>query len=631
MKDFSGLVKLLTDNGLTDVSHLGVASQSSLSQWSRPNDAQRATQDNTWDYAFHTGEDSRAWWTLTFPRRHFVSHIILENRRTADFQDRCTDISVYCGGPAGEELVHSRNVLFGALPEQLPLIIAVNQKSPVTMIRIVKNTPGALHLARVRVLCDAVIESRFGGTTPVFVAQNDDGFGERLKAVMNAMLMAEAFGGRFYFNWGPLRRTAETLKTQSVDHRKTTFSADFIRAHHVNKAILNSVSIGEFHSLPQGETLAARMSGYDGVTIRQNLAPFQHKELAARNVDPKTAYPRIFEKIAFAPALARMKDLADRVDLAADTVALHLRSGDVVYGPPRGVGRFAGKCFPYPLVTTFIRERTAAGDDLLVFGQDEDFLAALQRNQGVRLARDYLPANATATEAALFEICLMSRCKEICAGSSGFAHVASWRGGAPISSLYALFEPARARAIIHDHVMSAGSIGGVNDGANDGISDLQKAFACWAALYVCGDALAITEADLDLLGASRRYDPENDLYLLAEACSLYARGDAATAEALLKACFETRFAGPRTGDYMSILYPIRTTFQAGATSVPETWVRTLDSAARSGQPVAAFCMTLIRDKEGKTALRDDYIGLFRAAGQTDHSAFHGYIDREMTP
>jgi hypothetical protein len=627
VKDFSSLVKLMTDNGLTDVSHLGVAAQSSLSQWSRPNDAQRATQDNTWDYAFHTGEDSRAWWTLTFPRRRFVSHIILENRRTEDFQDRSADISVYCSGPAGEELVHSRNVTFGALPRQLPLIIAVNEYTPVTAIRIERNTPGALHLSRVRVLCNAEVEGRFGGMIPTFVAQNPDGYGERLRAMMNAMLMAEAFGGRFYFNWGPLQRPQEKLKAQSVDDRKTIFSPKFIRAHHVSRATLKKLNIGEFHSLPQNETFADCVNRYDGVTIRQSLAGFHREALAARNIDLKIAYPRIFEKIAFAPPLARMKDLADSVDLAADTVALHLRAGDVIYGAARGVGRFAGKCFPYPLVTTFIRDRTAAGDALLVFGQDEDFLTALQRNQGVRLARDYLPANATATEAALFEICLMSRCKEICAGSSGFAYIASWRGGAPISSLYNLFEPARARAIIHDHVMTGQD--------SDGVSDLQKAFACWAALYVCGDALAITEADLDLLGAARRYDPENDLYLLAEACSLYARGDVAGAEALLKACFETRFAGPQPGDYLSILNPGKSTYQAGANSIPgawvlpPAWVRTLDAAARSGQPVAAFCMVLIRDKEGKTALRDDYIGLFRAAGQTDHAAFHGYLDREM--
>lgn len=620
MKDFSGLVKLLTDNGLTDVSHLGVASQSSLSQWSRPDDAQRATQDNSWDYAFHTGEDSRAWWTLTFPRRHFVSHIILENRRSADFQNHCADLSVHCSGPAGEELVHSRSVVFGALPGQMPLIITVNPKVPVTAIRIEKNTPGALHLSRVRVLCDAVVEGRFGGTMPNFIAQNTDGFGERLKAMMNAMLMARTFDGHFYFNWEPLQGTPDFLKSQSVDIRENTFSPEFIEKHHLDKEKLTSINIGEFQALAQDETFESKIRNYDGVVIRQNLANFQRTALSARKVNVQVEYPGIFESIVFSEPLARVKDLADRVDLATNTVAIHLRAGDVVYGAARTVGRFAPKSIPFPLVIDFIGQGKASGRDFLVFGQDEEFLTHLKQAFEVKLARDYLH-DFTATEAALFEICLMSRCREIYAGTSGFASVASRRGQSPISSLYSCFEPEQAREIIHRHIISG----------NDllFISDLQKSFACWAALYIYGDSLANTQTERDLLDAARRYDPENDLYRLADACSLYARGAGPEAEAILKNCFETRFSQPFRDNDLSILDTVRYTMK-GVTTMPETWVRTLDAAARSGQPVAAFCMALIRDEEGKTALCDDYIGLFRAAGRTDHEAFHGFLDREMS-
>ncbi|MDX3930170.1 MAG: FkbM family methyltransferase [Shinella sp.] len=168
MKDFGELTKMLISNGLKDVSSRGRASQSSSSRWSNPNDAQRATTDNTFDFAFHTGEDSNAWWKLELPRAQYISYIIVENRRDEKYQHKANDISVFCTDASGERLVYRGNSTFGALPRQLPLIIALDRKMSISAVRIAKNIPGALHLSRVRLMCDdeliedAVIETIFG-------------------------------------------------------------------------------------------------------------------------------------------------------------------------------------------------------------------------------------------------------------------------------------------------------------------------------------------------------------------------------------------------------------------------------------------------------------------------------------
>jgi hypothetical protein len=605
VKDFSGIVKLLTDNGLTDVSHLGVAAQSSLSRWSRPDDAQRATQDNTWDYAFHTGEDAEAWWSITFAKPQFLSLVIIENRRDVVYQGRAAELSVFCTVSGSERLLYRGTTEFGALPRQLPLILPADRKLPITSLRIVRNTPGALHLARVRILGDTSVLQRVSGRQPIFVAMNADGFGERLRAIMNAMLMARTFGGSFVFNWDPMHVPAEVLKTHSVTSREETFSSDFLEKYHIDGASLKEMQIREFTDLRPVETQEHRTGRPEGLQVWHQLNQFQTDKLRSMGVSPSSQYGQIFESISFSLHLERVKSLADAIDLPEDIVALHLRAGDVIYGPVRSLGRFAAKCFPFTLVNEFIKECQQAGKALLVFGQDEDLLKQLQKNYGLMLAQDYLD-DFDATETALFEICLMSRCRSIFAGNSGFAHAASWRKGTSIRSLYSLFTPERARELTHKAILDPTS--------TDGVSDLQKAFACWAALYVRSDAIVRSQADRDLLGAARRYDPENDLYLLATAIMHYAEGKDAAAEDLLRTSFEKWMRLENSDTVMSVFGILRGTFTSGGhSSLPAKWIPELERAASDGHPMAACCMALIRKAEKKQSEAQSHLQILKAS------------------
>lgn len=369
MNDFSALVEILQSNGLKDIGPEGMAAQSSLSQWSKPDDAQRALQDNTWDYAFHTGEDANAWWSITFAKPQFISVLILENRRNIEFQGRAAELSVFCTASGGERLLYQGTTEFGALPKQLPLVLPIDAKLPITSLRIVRNTPGALHLARVRVLSNAPILERFSGYQPTFVAMNTDGFGERLRAIMNAMLMARTFNGKFVFNWDAMLYPPEVLKSHSVNSREETFSFDFLRKYHIGSDDLKKMQIIELAGLRPGETLESKMGGPEVVQVRHELGQFQKDLLKSKGVVPASHYVHLFESISFSSRLERVKRLADAINLPENTVALHLRAGDVIYGPERAIGRFAAKCFPYPLVFEFIQECQEAGTALLVFGQ----------------------------------------------------------------------------------------------------------------------------------------------------------------------------------------------------------------------------------------------------------------------
>jgi hypothetical protein len=69
-KDFSKTI--CESENLTDIAPLGRAIQSSLSKWSKPNDAQKAVMNiSDVNFAFHTDKKQNPWWELTLgkPRR----------------------------------------------------------------------------------------------------------------------------------------------------------------------------------------------------------------------------------------------------------------------------------------------------------------------------------------------------------------------------------------------------------------------------------------------------------------------------------------------------------------------------------------------------------------------------------
>ncbi|MDR3177343.1 MAG: hypothetical protein LBT96_00010 [Campylobacteraceae bacterium] len=85
---------LCESENLIDIAPLGKATQSSLSQWSKPNDAQRAVTDvGNVTFAFHTNKEQNPWWILTFDKPKHIEYIILHNRRDA-YQERSQRLTI---------------------------------------------------------------------------------------------------------------------------------------------------------------------------------------------------------------------------------------------------------------------------------------------------------------------------------------------------------------------------------------------------------------------------------------------------------------------------------------------------------------------------------------------------------
>jgi hypothetical protein len=112
--------------GLTDIAPLGIATQSSTSRWSRLDDAQRAVQDVSSDFAFHTDITPDTWWKLDLDRVYFPKLILISNRRRSQFWHLAKNISVSVSENGKDwKVLHEGEVYFGTIENGLPLMLPI--------------------------------------------------------------------------------------------------------------------------------------------------------------------------------------------------------------------------------------------------------------------------------------------------------------------------------------------------------------------------------------------------------------------------------------------------------------------------------------------------------------------------
>jgi len=210
--------QLSASAGLVNIAPHGRASQSSTSKWSRQHDAQRAVMDVDTEFAFHTDVEDEPWWHLEFDGLQHPEYIIISNRHRPEFQDLAETLRVEVSEDGTTwTLVHAGRVSFGASASGgLPLILPCRSQSPVRHIRLSLAERNPFHLSSVCVLAKQLVAPHRTGVT-TFVANRSDGFGERLKSIVNAMALAHHFDGKFIVKWG--RMSAKTPQaTQLAAH-----------------------------------------------------------------------------------------------------------------------------------------------------------------------------------------------------------------------------------------------------------------------------------------------------------------------------------------------------------------------------------------------------------------------------
>ncbi|MCZ8531492.1 discoidin domain-containing protein [Alteromonas sp. PRIM-21] len=506
--------ELCASENLLDISGQCTAEQSSISRWSRGDDATRLLIDHDDEYANHTEYEVSPWVLIDMKQARKPAYIVIQNRDTESAGQVSKTVRVeYSLNGNDYSLIHDGEVIFGALPNSIPLILPLSKEVPFRYLRISLNSKDKvpLHLKRVNILIDEKPDLTQGQDNTTFYSLRNDGLGERLKSLLNAMVLSKEYQSEFKFTW----TTPENLgPTHVIAAPDTTFSSEFLERHLIAEPPSDAHVLDKKPDFVNGELRVK-----SAIQVSQNSIYIQVPEL--KKHIPLKQFENAFHEIGFSDEVRDAIEYASKVTLKPNAVSVHLRSGDIVYGRYRHNDRYTNKVISWAQADFMVSSLKKQGLDVVLFGQSPQVCRTLADKYDCIYLNDHEQVqNFTALQLAFFDIILMSRTTRIFAGKSGFSQFAELIGGGEICAPDAEFD----RAEMATHIEKL-----LNEADEQAVDDLQIAFSCWHYVYNFKDIVNSTQT-VKLLEKGIEKDPDNLFYKIVLATLLFEKGDVDSAE-----------------------------------------------------------------------------------------------------
>lgn len=405
-------------NGFKNAATTATVSQSSYSKWSvKEEGICFVTKKSCTDFAFHTKFEKNPWVKLDLKSDYYPDYIIIENRKRLPFDKIAYGLKVECScDDEIYELLHSGFYAFGTFDGSLlPLMVPLNKNKKIRFIRLCLESPDKLplHLSKIHVLYEK--EPQINNDVR-FVSNRTDGLGERLKALLNSIVLSKIYSLNYSFTWNPI---SDSLKQHhSIEDASTIFSKDFLDKHLItdHSEIQSSIALDEFN-----------LSKTSSNTIIVNQNPIERYVPSLKNTIKPDMFVSAFKEISFSSDLNYAIDAANNVKLDGDTIAIHLRSGDIIHGQYRHGSRYTNKVIPLYALNALLLNSSLSRVKIILFGQDSDLCESFaSAYPNVFYSPTFAQGfNFSNLQSTLFDIILMSRCDKIISGTSGFAQLSA--------------------------------------------------------------------------------------------------------------------------------------------------------------------------------------------------------------
>lgn len=511
MKDF------FEKEGLIDIAKNGVARQSSVSIWSNINDAYGAINGNVYeDFAFHTDKQQNPWWEIEFPTPRFIQYVVINNRKREPFDKIASRIIVEIIGEDGDStIIHKGKVLFGSLPNSIPLIMKVDSDLKIKKIIISLPEYNYLHLGTINIFAPIIKDEK----RILFVSNRTDGLGERIKAILNSIVLSKKFDGDFLFTWDSWLGGQEYHDT---DKAENIFRRAFIDKHLIKGVDLEALNLQPIKQLKELNEI--NNLDFDGILVQQMHIESQinDKNIRLQGTDYKNA----FDSIDFSENLEFAKKEANKVDIREKTIAIHLRAGDIVFGHYRFTNNFYTKVIPIHIVCALIVKLIELNYRIIIFGQDYSFCRFLTERYNILYSGDLVKSDFNDTQKAFFDIVLMSKCSNIIAGSSGFAILASWINNCKIDNYLDYLSDCE----VLESYRCANLENGILN--SNSIQPLMKSFSMFH-FFLTNKKDILLDEKIDLLKKIVKLDSKNSYYKVILAAFLYENNEVESADKML--------------------------------------------------------------------------------------------------
>lgn len=262
------------------------------------------------------------------------------------------------------------------------------------------------------------------------VARRSDGFGQRLYALLNAMYLSDKLDLKFGFTWS--ERFIED-EFHAISKAEDFFNKEFLDNHLMREdEVLDYKNIvgtdlcknDILEPINKGTLVGwAASNSHLRNTFREDLLP-----------DSSLSLWDVFCKIGFSERIQAAIHYAQELTLPDDLIAVHIRHGDVVFGDYRNYGLYVKKVIPISVAKLLLKKFSAEGRNVILFCSDpalsQNIMASFLTFKNVLKVEDFhSDAFSARDEKAIIDMVMMSRCKDIVAGASGFAIQASLING----------------------------------------------------------------------------------------------------------------------------------------------------------------------------------------------------------
>lgn len=343
--------------------------------------------------------------------------------------------------------------------------------------------------------------------------------GQRLWAMVNGIVAAKKIPDTdFFFEWkemGPTGREFHAIR--DIDYM---FATKYREKHASPISAGRSIAMKEIPALNISSTAA--LEGYD--TIIADPEDFFRYFKFLKEETSSTDFGDAYNSIQFSKEVEWSRAAANSTIVnQLNWVAIHLRAGDIVYGPFRYMDRFTPKVCPAPIAEKLIHDLKKSGKEILIFGQDQDLIQKMKNAGGVHESKDFCTVDFNETQQAIFDLTLMSKCGTIYGGTSGFCLFPAAIGSAKFVNINKHYDPVVAIDAIMQYFKNPSS---------EKFSDLQSAFAAWYAYKIYNNELSPEEKEFFLEKACQ-HDPANWFYKFAQASFMISQGRISAAKEIL--------------------------------------------------------------------------------------------------
>ncbi|EBF5696992.1 hypothetical protein I9X18_03660 [Campylobacter jejuni] len=309
----------------------------------------------------------------------------------------------------------------------------------------------------------------------LIIASRGDGLGERILAILNALYLSKCANYKFGFIWPDHFLTYNNNSNNKIlfaisDLQKEEFMFD--------KIFIEKYSYKNKLRLPNGEMYLGGEGFFlknDKLSLEEfkNGKYFQYdwglvcNQFDLTNIftdlnseDYYSYLPIAWNCVKFSKEIQTSLTYADRISelvLNKDYIAIHIRSGDIIYGKDR-IWNYFGlkKALSIHLVIEIINKEVEPSKTIVIFSDDLESALSLKayfKDRIIYLVDDLIDEKLTSTQRSFFEINLMSNA--ICiysSGNSGFSLLASRIKNTKLISVYSLFDDSNKREIILKYI-----------------------------------------------------------------------------------------------------------------------------------------------------------------------------------